>query len=539
MTAKQRTGVRAPDGSLYITLTDGAGTLVTAGGGGGSGSLTVGTSTITSGTTTRVLYDNAGVLGEYSVSGTGTTVPLTAGPTFTGTLAATNITASGAIMAGAGNQLGWSTRSRMSSAIDGNIALTNNAGTDLNLLQFGGTSSAYPAFLRVGTQLRLRLADDTADATLQTGAHTMTGAMTYGGVTLSNAVTGTGKMLLDTAPTFASTINYGGVTLTNAVTGTGKMVLDNTPTLVTPALGAATATTISIGGATFTSSGGGSTATFAVLGQGTSQGASGASPAWLAQLSSDTGPRIRVGLNSDDAASIGFGDGASTSRDLFIERVSAATLRFGQKDAAAPVAQTHVVQSVVTGTSNTAGAIYTIKASGGTGTGAAGDVRIQSHTAGSTGTAPGTLIDSWTFQGTTGSFLLNVNAATIGWASRSLISAPADGSFKMSNNAANSFTALVLGTSGTTFNQVRHGGTGILQIKLADNSAYSTLEASMLRSVGSAGSGFTVAGLPAAGSAGRRTHVTDALAPAFGSTVAAGGAVVTPVFDNGTNWIVG
>lgn len=51
--------------------------------------------------------------------------------------------------------------------------------------------------------------------------------------------------------------------------------------------------------------------------------------------------------------------------------------------------------------------------------------------------------------------------------------------------------------------------------------------------------GFLVAGLPAAGSAGRRAYVTNALAPVFGSTVAGGGAVSVPVFDNGTNWIVG
>ena len=43
---------------------------------------------------------------------------------------------------------------------------------------------------------------------------------------------------------FASTITYGGVTLTAAVTGTGKMVLDTSPTLVTPVLGVATATSI-------------------------------------------------------------------------------------------------------------------------------------------------------------------------------------------------------------------------------------------------------------------------------------------------------
>ncbi len=36
---------------------------------GGSSGLTVGTTTITSGTTTRVLFDNAGVLGEYTVTG--------------------------------------------------------------------------------------------------------------------------------------------------------------------------------------------------------------------------------------------------------------------------------------------------------------------------------------------------------------------------------------------------------------------------------------------------------------------------------------
>jgi len=40
-------------------------------------------------------------------------------------------------------------------------------------------------------------------------------------------------------------LNYGGVTLTNAVTGTGKMVLDTSPTLVTPALGTPSSGTLS------------------------------------------------------------------------------------------------------------------------------------------------------------------------------------------------------------------------------------------------------------------------------------------------------
>ena len=51
--------------------------------------------------------------------------------------------------------------------------------------------------------------------------------------------------------------------------------------------------------------------------------------------------------------------------------------------------------------------------------------------------------------------------------------------------------------------------------------------------------GYTVASLPAAGTAGRRTHVTNALAPVFGSAPVGGGSVSIPVFDNGLIWIVG
>lgn len=50
--------------------------------------------------------------------------------------------------------------------------------------------------------------------------------------------------------------------------------------------------------------------------------------------------------------------------------------------------------------------------------------------------------------------------------------------------------------------------------------------------------GYTVAALPA-GTVGMRAHVTDALAPTFGAAVAGGGAVVIPVFHNGTTWIAG
>jgi hypothetical protein len=47
--------------------------------------------------------------------------------------------------------------------------------------------------------------------------------------------------------------------------------------------------------------------------------------------------------------------------------------------------------------------------------------------------------------------------------------------------------------------------------------------------------GYTVAGLPA-GTQGDNAFVTDALAPTYNATVAGGGAVIVPVFHNGTNW---
>ena len=50
------------------------------------GGLAVGSSTVTGGTNKYVEYNNSGTLGEYAVSGTGTTLSLTAGPTFTGTV---------------------------------------------------------------------------------------------------------------------------------------------------------------------------------------------------------------------------------------------------------------------------------------------------------------------------------------------------------------------------------------------------------------------------------------------------------------------
>jgi len=81
------------------------------------------------------------------------------------------------------------------------------------------------------------------------------------------------------------------------------------------------------------------------------------------------------------------------SSDTILSRRAAANLRFGAADAAAPVAQTLSVQSVVAGTSNTAGANLTITGSQSTGTGTGGSIIFQVAPAGSAGTAQNALVN--------------------------------------------------------------------------------------------------------------------------------------------------
>jgi hypothetical protein len=75
------------------------------------------------------------------------------------------------------------------------------------------------------------------------------------------------------------------------------------------------------------------------------------------------------------------------STDLFLTRSAAALLHLGAADAAAPVAQGLGVQNVLGGTTDTAGALWTLLGSRGTGTGAGGNVGVQVAYPGLTGTA--------------------------------------------------------------------------------------------------------------------------------------------------------
>ena len=85
-----------------------------------------------------------------------------------------------------------------------------------------------------------------------TGATTMSAALTYGGVTLTNAVTGTGKMVLDTSPTVnnPTVTNYvESVVAIGTVTSSSTLSLTN-GTVQTATLTASTACTFTMPTAT-------------------------------------------------------------------------------------------------------------------------------------------------------------------------------------------------------------------------------------------------------------------------------------------------
>jgi len=88
---------------------------------------------------------------------------------------------------------------------------------------------------------------------------------------------------------------------------------------------------------------------------------------------------------------------------------------------------------------------------------------------------------------------------------------------------------------------IANGGTGTTGIGTVFASL--TTNVSGILPVANGGNGlgaaYTVATLPAASTQGRRSWVTDALAPVFLAAPVGGGAVVCPVFDNGTAWVVG
>lgn len=180
--------------------------------------------------------------------------------------------------------------------------------------------------------------------------------------------------------------------------------------------------------------------------QQTADGATGTSPGWYAQITGDTTPRVRVGMNAADMASLAFGPGNAV-RDLFLERAAAASLRLGNADAAAPVAQTFNVQGVITGTTDTAGASLTLKGSVSTGTGVGGSFVFQTSPATTTGNTPNAFATAFTIGSATVTTALPATLSGNGAASVSPLLM--SGTLLTGGTATTNFPALFAQPTGT------------------------------------------------------------------------------------------
>lgn len=146
---------------------------------------------------------------------------------------------------------------------------------------------------------------------------------------------------------------------------------------------------------------------------------------------------------------------------------AAATLRLGSVDVAAPVAQTILVSNVVAGTSNTAGANFTIDGSLSTGSGLSGDIIFQTGGTGAGATVQNALVTAMTIKGATqavnfaggittnaGGLTVNNGNFTLGaanlmqWSGRAIITSPAAATFHFGNTDAAAPAAQTVGVQG-------------------------------------------------------------------------------------------
>ena len=538
--------------SGYLLQTDGAGVTSWVVGG-----LIVGTSPVTNSTNGYILYNNAGTLGNLATTGTGSVV-LATSPTFTssitlgtqsttqGTLVLTNTNAGAypiTLQSSNSATAAYTLTLPVSAGTTGQYLQTNGSGvtswgTVLTALTVGTTATSGGAAGQIMFDTGSVLQESSALTFNTTGNSLVLASGTQTGSTLSGvAITGTAGQFSCTAASPALVVGQL-VTISGTLGGTGTITGYTNPTTyyISATNGSTTftlLTTVNVPivttagtptGLTYaysttpvinsTQTWNSSTTAFTALKLNVTDTASnassllldlqvgGASKAYITKAGvlrlnfngSSGNPAISFGNNTASTGfygvsggiisvtgtngvylTIGNGFGATiasnvsfaftntvgnsnATTDTLITRKAAATLQHGDADAAAPVAQTVGVQSVVAGTSNTAGANFTITGSQGTGTGVGGDIIFQVAPASTTGSTQNALA--------TAMRIYNNKTVTIGAA-------------------------------------------------------------------------FTVATLPTAGTQGRRTWVTDALAPTFLGTLTGGGAVVTPVFDNGTAWVAG
>jgi hypothetical protein len=182
------------------------------------------TPTITGGTITGATISGGTITLGQIVGTSNSSQALAVGPNGTA-FPALNVDASAPAMAAGLNIAGAATGGTVAIA-----AIDSGANTNLSLNAKGTGTIA------VGNVSSGRVT--ITPVTTITGALTLSSALTYGGVTLSNGVTGTGNMVLDTAPTISSPALTGTPTAPTAAANTNTTQIATTAFALAAALGA-------------------------------------------------------------------------------------------------------------------------------------------------------------------------------------------------------------------------------------------------------------------------------------------------------------
>jgi len=147
----------------------------------------------------------------------------------------------------------------LASGINASVtSLTVSTGTGALFPTLAGAQYFYAVIVDAATGTTREVIKVTARSTdtftITRGQDGTTGAIFIAGDKVELRLTAAGIATFATtetaqtlagAQTLSAALTYGGVTLTNAVTGTGKMVLDTSPVLVTPNIGTPSAGVIS------------------------------------------------------------------------------------------------------------------------------------------------------------------------------------------------------------------------------------------------------------------------------------------------------
>lgn len=219
-----------------ITITTNAGTdTVTITATGVAGSIVVGTTTITSGANTRILYDNNGTLGEYTITGSGTVVAMQTSPVFTtpniGVATATSVngltitTSTGTLTIANGKTL-TANASTTFAGTDGKTLTISNSGTlaggDAFVLAIaaGKTLTVSNSITLAGTDSTVMTFPTTSATIARTDAgQTFTGVQVFTSPSITTAnLTGT-QLLTENAsigldPAGSADGKYTGITVT-------------------------------------------------------------------------------------------------------------------------------------------------------------------------------------------------------------------------------------------------------------------------------------------------------------------------------------